>query len=121
MTPMSGESDGGAVRYQEIGKRIRRERMRQKMTQAALSEAAEVSDGFISALEMGREATSLETLYKIAEALNVPVVRLLYNAEGEGSGTSLANIAEGLKHSNDSHDGMLANMITVLADNTDRW
>jgi transcriptional regulator with XRE-family HTH domain len=120
MTSESNEEDDEAVRLSEIGKRIRKERIKQKKTQAALSEAAEVSDGFICALEMGRETASLETLYKISRALNVPVVRLLFNAEG-GANMALMNIAEGIKHSGDTHNGILANMITVLMDNTERW
>ena len=60
----------------EIGERIRRYRTDAKLTQA------DVSDGWctkaaISAIETGRALPSLDTLWRIADRLGVPVVVLL--------------------------------------------
>lgn len=55
-------------------KRIREQR---KMSQATLAEKAGVSREYIARLETGHHDPPLSTVEKLAEALGVPIARLL--------------------------------------------
>ncbi len=61
----------------KLGVRISQLRMRAGMTQAKLSEEADLSVDSISRIERGDRAPSLESLEKIAEALRVDPAELL--------------------------------------------
>jgi len=54
----------------EIGKMIASRRRERNISQEKLSERAEISQGYISSIERGKEKPSLELLEKIAQALD---------------------------------------------------
>lgn len=63
--------------YQKIGQRIRMLRMKSGLTQEQLAEASDLSVPYLSHIERGSKRASLETLVRVAEALDVTVDRLL--------------------------------------------
>lgn len=65
------------LNYPMIGERIRHIRKSQKMTQVQLAEKTGLSVPYISHIETARKSVSLESLVKIADALNVTADRLL--------------------------------------------
>ena len=67
------------MNYAEIGQRIRKFRKLRKLTQEALSEAADLSPSYLSHIENGSKKLSLEALIRIAEAIDVSVDHLLAN------------------------------------------
>lgn len=63
----------------EVGKKIRllrTSRTGPRMTQEELAEKAEISVSFLSMIERGERAPHLETLAKLAMALQVPITEL---------------------------------------------
>jgi transcriptional regulator with XRE-family HTH domain len=63
----------------EVGKKIRTlrtSRFGPKMTQEELADKAEISVSFLSMIERGERAPHLETLAKLAVALQVPITEL---------------------------------------------
>lgn len=66
-------------RAQRIGQRVRAERERKGMTINQLAERAKLQRPNLSRLELGRHEPSLETLERVAAALQVPVARLVAN------------------------------------------
>ena len=71
----------------EVGRRIRSLRVSRvgpRMTQEDLSERARISVSFLSMIERGERSPHLETLAKIAEALEVRMADLFAGAEQEG-------------------------------------
>ena len=60
-----------------VGERIKAARISAKMTQAELAKKLEISYVVISQYENGKRNPKLETLQKIADALEVPVSDLL--------------------------------------------
>jgi transcriptional regulator with XRE-family HTH domain len=60
----------------QFGKRIKRLRRERQMTQAELAEAANISVGFVRAIEQAAHAPSFETLEALAQAFNVEVMEL---------------------------------------------
>ena len=63
--------------YKRLGKRIRDERIRVYKTQEQLAEMVEVSHVYVGQIERAERKLSLETLVKIANALNVSIESLL--------------------------------------------
>ena len=69
----------------EVGRKIRQLRLARtgpKITQEELSERARISVSFLSMIERGERAPHLETLSKIAGALDVPL-GTLFDEQGE--------------------------------------
>ncbi len=61
----------------EIGSRIKRLRKMRKCSQEALSALAGLDRGYISEIENGHKNFSIQTLKKIADALNVKLTDLV--------------------------------------------
>ncbi len=57
--------------YRTIGKRIRQERRRLKLTQEELAERADITANFLGHIERGTKRPTLNTLMKIADVLQV--------------------------------------------------
>ena len=68
-----------ALKYKEIGLKIAYYRKKKGYTQAQLSEMVGISSNYLSLIECGNkgQSYSMETLFKIAEALKVKVNDLL--------------------------------------------
>ncbi|MDE6593701.1 MAG: helix-turn-helix domain-containing protein [Oscillospiraceae bacterium] len=65
------------MNYSKIGANIRELRRSQKITQEKLAEKANLSVRYISNIEKSDKHISLETLIKLASALNVTADRIL--------------------------------------------
>ena len=75
--------------YTLLGKRIRDERLMQRLTLEKLAEKTDKSINFIGQIERGEGKPSLETLVDIANALGVTVDSLLTdNVEADNSSIS---------------------------------
>ena len=55
------------LNYSELGYRIRKKRLQQKMTQETLAELTDLSIPHVSHIETGKTKVSLESLVKIAK------------------------------------------------------
>ncbi|HJN92654.1 MAG TPA: helix-turn-helix transcriptional regulator [Dehalococcoidia bacterium] len=65
----------------QFGKALRTRRKTAGMSQAALAEAADLSDAYISQLERGRNSPSLDAIAALANALNTTAATLVAEAE----------------------------------------
>jgi transcriptional regulator with XRE-family HTH domain len=75
--------------YAEIGKKIREARKNSGLTQEVLAEASNISAHFLSTIETGKEKPSLETLYRISEALKIPLWKIMqFESKAETRGRS---------------------------------
>ena len=63
--------------YRRLGERIREERLRLNLTQAALAEAIDISDTYMGAIERGERSLTLETLVRLVNRLGVSVDYML--------------------------------------------
>lgn len=63
--------------FKNLGQRIREERIKHRLTQEQLAEAAEVNESYIGQVERGEKNPSLETVVSIANSLGVTVDYLL--------------------------------------------
>ena len=60
-----------------LGQNIRRLRLGASFTQEQLAERADLHPVYISQIERGTKAVSIETLWKIAKAVRVPMAALM--------------------------------------------
>lgn len=65
------------LNYKDIGMRIRKERTAISMSQQTLAELANLQPNTISHIERGATTVQLQSLINIANALQVPIERLL--------------------------------------------
>lgn len=66
-----------------IGKNIRKLRLSADISQESLSMSAGLNPSYIGILERGEKCPTIDTLYKICEALGISVCEIL-NFEGDG-------------------------------------
>ena len=65
--------------YSFIGNRVRMARKRKNLTQAQLAECCGLSDNMISRIETYQSSTSLDTLCRICEVLEIGLDYVLYD------------------------------------------
>lgn len=63
--------------YKSLGKRIREERIKLKLTQEQLAESIDISNSYMGQIERGERSLTLETLIKLANRLSVTIDYLL--------------------------------------------
>lgn len=71
------------ITQKQLGLRIKEIRKSKKITQEKLAEMINVDFGYISKLEVGQNFPSLQTLNRIADALNTDVVEFFKYSELE--------------------------------------
>jgi len=67
--------------YEAIGSRIRKCRKDRNLTQEVLAEQCGISTAFIGHIERGTRKLSVETLFRIAQELNVSTDYLLFESK----------------------------------------
>lgn len=72
----------GALRHQ-LGRAVRRLRLAKGYSQEGFADAVGVHRTYMGAVERGETNISLDNLVRLAEGLDLPVSRLLAEAEGE--------------------------------------
>ena len=92
--------------YAALGKRIRDERLMQRLTLEKLAERTDKSINFIGQIERGEGKPSLETLVDIANALGVTVDSLL---------------ADNVKSSDNSIDKEISVLLRNMSDKGKRF
>lgn len=65
------------INYAAIGAQIRRRRRELRLTQDELAEMADIAPSFLGHIERGTRKPSVETLVRLAEALNVCLCALI--------------------------------------------
>ena len=94
---------GQASVVRDVGRKIRQLRMSRvgpRLTQEELSEKARISVSFLSMIERGERSPHLETLSKIAIALEVPLAVLFEEGKTDGVDPMYRPLIEACKKHN---------------------
>lgn len=83
--------------YKRLGQRIREERQRLNLTQAALAEAIDISNTYMGAIERGERNLTLDTLVRLVNRLGVTIDYMLADSVSESD----PNILEQFKQITD--------------------
>jgi transcriptional regulator with XRE-family HTH domain len=106
------------IDYKELGKRIRAERRKQDLTQ---EEMADISDSFMGHIERGGRTLSIETLAKLANALNLSIEYIICGEFNYQPGMLPAEIHEALSRMSGGQRKVFLNMMKTLAAHSDMW
>lgn len=77
MPPTEPPPDWVLAHRRALGTRIRAARTARKMSQERLGELSDTDRQTINRIEQGHHATRIDTLYRIARALDTPLSRLV--------------------------------------------
>lgn len=100
----------------QVGQRIRNYRIQSGLSQEKLAELASCHPTYIGQLERGEKNATLESIERIASALNVPLSKLfekLESGENEGRNIPLECYELLLSKSNDEQECLL-NMLRAV-------
>lgn len=82
------------IDYNEMGKRIKQKRKELNLTQEKLSEILEISPTYISEIERGTGISSLATITKIANVLNLDLDYLILGISNTNIDKTFSNLLE---------------------------
>lgn len=80
--------------YKRLGERIREERQRLNLTQAALAESIDISDTYMGAIERGERSLTLDTLVRLVTRLGVTVDYMLADSVPDSDPNILAQFKQ---------------------------
>ena len=106
------------IDYLCLGSKIKQKRTEKSYTQEKFAELCEISPGFLSHIEAGTRALSLETLYKIAHFLGVSTDYLLLDTT-VADDNFIVNIAATIKDANKQKYDRFCRTVKILAENID--
>ncbi|MGN0369772.1 MAG: helix-turn-helix domain-containing protein [Butyrivibrio sp.] len=106
------------IDYTALGMRIRKSRTQQHMTQEQLGELCELSTAHIGHIERGTRVPSLETIFRIAQALNVSMDSLMFDSLASDENIIPA-IQATLSHSDKRQIKRFISVVKILADRID--
>lgn len=92
---------------QRFGKRIRQLRLLKEMTQEELAEAADLSISFLGGIERGVKSPTIESIEKLADALDLTLVDLM-------------NFDSGVKIIGDEKNVQLRQLLSDYADKIEK-
>lgn len=105
------------LNYEAIGKRIKRARKSQNLTQNQLAERVDVCAAHISNIEQGRKPVSLTTLIKICNALNITADCLLLDNYSKADMMSQEKLLEQLQIKNEKR----FSLTLKIAETVEQW
>ncbi len=102
-----------------LGKKIRQSRIKKNITQEKLAEICELSISFIGHIERGTRKLSLESLFKISNALNVSIDFLISDSFSNDDLQKIINLLQNIK-GNSEKTNSYYNIIKILAENIEK-
>lgn len=109
------------IDYKELGKRIRAERRKQDLTQERLAEMTDISISFLGHIERGGRTLSIETLAKLANALNLSIEYIVCGEFNYQPDMLPAEIHDALNNMSVSQRRVFLGMMKTLAAHPDMW
>ena len=109
------------IDYKELGERIRTERRKQDITQKKLAKMTNISDSFLGHIERGGRTLSIETLAKLANALNLSIEYIVCGEFNYQPEILPAEIHEALNRMNGSQRKVFLSITKTLAANPEMW
>ena len=109
------------INFKELGKRIRTERRRQDLTQEKLAELANISESFMGHIERGGRTLSIETLTKLANALNLSIEYIVCGEFNYQPDVLPSEILDALSRMSVNQRRVFLNIMKTLAARPETW
>lgn len=105
-----------AINYAEVGRRIANRRKELSLKQHQLCEMIDVNYKYVSNLETGRSAPSLETIMRLCEALETTPDYLLLGADGASDKLTDKQLMEKISRLTPKGKRLLSGIADLLSD-----
>ncbi len=102
------------MRYESIGKNIRKYRIEKKMRQEDLAEKTDLSTTYIGMVERGEKIPSLETFLSILNALNISADVVLYEVLDTGYNIKISLLNEKLETLSAKDKTLVYNVVDAI-------
>lgn len=102
------------LNYKEIGIRIQKLRLDRGLTQDQLAEIIESTQKYVSRLECGQHKLYLGTAVAVAEALQVPLTKLIADYDDGRDENTLQLLLEDIRRLNAKQLNALREMIAII-------
>ena len=100
--------------FREVGNRIQKFRLENKMTQETLAECIGSTQKYISSLEAGNHRSYFDTIVAIAKALNISVDSLIADYDDSTDESTLKLILDDIRGMNKKQLNMLRDNIQTI-------
>ena len=104
------------IDYTQVGKRIARCRKAQGLTQATLSELAEISPTYMSSIERAKSIPSTEVIMRLAAALDTTPDEFLVGTARREGGEEWRSVADLLRPLNQKQLALASGFLAWLSD-----
>lgn len=108
------------VDYYALGERIRSARQKKHLTQEKLGELCDLSTAHIGHIERGTRILSVDTLFRVATALDVSVDSLLFDSY-DNIDNIFATISQNLKTKDKRKVHIFITAVNALAEKIDQF
>lgn len=107
------------MNYIALGKRIREERLKLRLTQEKLAEDVDVSSSYVGQIERGEKSVTLDTLIRITKRLGVTVDYLLKDSVSMENNNFMDQIKQLLQGRNIKQKQMALDVLKVMLSHID--
>ncbi|APM40173.1 helix-turn-helix domain-containing protein [Clostridium kluyveri] len=107
------------MNYIALGKRIREERLKLRLTQEKLAEDVDVSSSYVGQIERGEKSVTLDTLIRITKRLGVTVDYLLKDSVNMENDNFIDQIKQLLQGRNIKQKQMALDVLKVMLSHMD--
>ncbi|WP_333861564.1 helix-turn-helix domain-containing protein [Clostridium sp.] len=107
------------MNYIALGKRIREERLKLRLTQEKLAEDVDVSSSYVGQIERGEKSVTLDTLIRITKRLGVTVDYLLKDSVNMENNNFIDQIKQLLQGRNIKQKQMALDVLKVMLSHMD--
>lgn len=107
------------INYEKLGSRIRTARMHKNLTQEELAEKVDVSNNYISNIELNRSKPSLATLIKICNVLEITPDYVLADSVHSSNEYIKDEIAKMLRKCSPASIRLIEKVIAAILDEQD--
>lgn len=105
--------------YVKLGEKIKKERVRNRLTQEMLAEMADITSSYVGQIERGERKVTLSKLVRIANVLNVSVDYLLSDTAELTEDNLQAEIKNAMNNMEEKDKHMIIDIIKIINDYKD--
>jgi len=105
--------------YVKLGEKIKKERIRNRLTQEMLAEMADITSSYVGQIERGERKVTLSKLVRIANVLNVSVDYLLSDNIELTDDNLQVEIKNAMSNMEEKDKHMIIDIIKIINDYKD--
>ena len=102
--------------YMKLGEKIKKERLRNRLTQEMLAEMADITSSYVGQIERGERKVTLSKLVRIANVLNVSIDYLLSDTMEMKDDNLQVEIKNAMNNMKEKDKLMIIDIIKIIND-----